>query len=225
VDLQVQRHCRFGVDQRTYCRPFGWEGASQRPTDRTPNLTSLIQMGARPYAPQIGRFLAVDPVEGGATTNPYGYVNDPVNTKDLTGRDLSWTNPLGELLGRGCDSCGTPRAQEFVVDTTETSIAVGKMIGMRGISAAINWSAVGCGPAIAACKVATGGAASALYYRTCGTGVLTCRSGKSDRAGLARAAAQGATLGYFGGVGSIVRRVTRLPKVAMRRLTYRMRVE
>jgi RHS repeat-associated protein len=68
---------------------FGWEGASQRPTDRTPNLTSLIQMGARPYAPQIGRFLSVDPVEGGATTNAYGYVNDPVNSEDLTGRQAT----------------------------------------------------------------------------------------------------------------------------------------
>ena len=77
---------RTGRHETDCYRPYGWEGSSQRPTDRTPSLTSLIQMGARPYAPQIGRFLAVDPVEGGATTNPYGYVNDPISTKDLSGR-------------------------------------------------------------------------------------------------------------------------------------------
>jgi RHS repeat-associated protein len=89
-------------------RPYGWEGASQRPTDRTPNLTSLIQMGARPYAPQIGRFLAVDPVEGGATTNPYGYVNDPVNTKDLSGECV-----FGTRKGGGCKGGIRPVANLF----------------------------------------------------------------------------------------------------------------
>jgi hypothetical protein len=48
-------------------------------------MLSIIQMGARVYAGPIGRFLAIDPIEGGATTNAYGYVNDPVNFEDLDG--------------------------------------------------------------------------------------------------------------------------------------------
>jgi RHS repeat-associated protein len=132
VDLQVQRHCRFGVDQRTYCRPFGWEGASQRPTDRTPNLTSLIQMGARPYAPQIGRFLAVDPVEGGATTNPYGYVNDPVNTEDLNGKCVFGSRKTG-----GCK--GGIRAVANTFNAGKRGVFTAGRGAQRGVSAAAGW--------------------------------------------------------------------------------------
>ena len=41
-------------------------------------------MGARQYSPILGRFLEIDPIEGG-TANDYSYVNDPVNMADLDG--------------------------------------------------------------------------------------------------------------------------------------------
>lgn len=43
-----------------------------------------IQMGARVYIPGLGRFLSVDPVQGG-TLNNYVYATDAVNDYDLTG--------------------------------------------------------------------------------------------------------------------------------------------
>ena len=54
-------------------------------TDTSPVASGIMQMGARVYIPALGRFLQVDPIEGGGD-NAYVYVNDPVSEDDLDGK-------------------------------------------------------------------------------------------------------------------------------------------
>jgi hypothetical protein len=57
-------------------------------------------MGARQYSPTIGRFLEVDPIEGGSV-NAYDYVDaDPINGRDLAGTCGTFGNPF-KKCGKG----------------------------------------------------------------------------------------------------------------------------
>ncbi|WP_432832451.1 PA14 domain-containing protein [Dactylosporangium sp. CA-092794] len=73
-----------GLDNQPGRFDFGWLGQYQRPYEHAGAL-SIMEMGDRPYSPLFGRFLSVDPVEGGSA-NDYDYVmGDPVNKTDLDG--------------------------------------------------------------------------------------------------------------------------------------------
>jgi RHS repeat-associated protein len=76
------RYDEFGNSTSGSAGRFGWLGGAQR---RTELASGIVQMGARSYVPQIGRFLSSDPIRGGSA-NAYDYTNqDPVNGFDLAG--------------------------------------------------------------------------------------------------------------------------------------------
>lgn len=68
---------------------FGWQAAQGQVT--LPGVASITLMGARPYLPATGEFLAPDP-DLEASTNLYGYAAaDPVNGSDPTGASNGWS--------------------------------------------------------------------------------------------------------------------------------------
>jgi RHS repeat-associated protein len=72
----------FGVPTTSLPPKYSWLGADEIPTELP---SGIMDMGARSYVPQLGRFLQPDPRPGGSA-NAYTYTfGDPVNSSDPSG--------------------------------------------------------------------------------------------------------------------------------------------
>jgi RHS repeat-associated protein len=99
----------YGVPRTSNGAKYSWLGGDLTPTELP---TGLINMGARAYVPELGRFEQTDPQPGGSV-NAYAYTDDdPINEADPTGEYTSTTTYNYEAAGNGAAPPGTAEEGE-----------------------------------------------------------------------------------------------------------------
>ncbi|MCF6746703.1 hypothetical protein E9529_21020, partial [Blastococcus sp. KM273128] len=194
VDLRVTETTEYGLPwvkptAGTTQARYGWLGTHQRDAS---TIGGLTLMGVRLYAPTLGRFLSVDPIEGG-NANPYIYPADPVNMFDLDGR-WEWAKKAWRATTRF-----VKRHKTAIVNT----VGVLGVIGLAATGVGL-FAVAGSGLAAVAGTVAWGaGTGAALGSAAlCGTGA---------RRGWGRAAdCLGAATGGIGSALGIAGRSARI---------------
>ncbi|MBB4662198.1 RHS repeat domain-containing protein [Conexibacter arvalis] len=102
-----------------------------------------MEMGVRVYLPAVGRFLQVDPIDGGSA-NDYEYaLQDPVNLNDLDGRCVKVFGkklPCPEVAKKSMRKAG--KAARWMVRKGKQAWSAGKrLVKVARGATGISWAA------------------------------------------------------------------------------------
>ena len=88
------------IDNANDSADYGAFGSAQHLEEHAASAP-VIQMGERPYVPTLGRFISVDPIEGGCA-NDYTYVfGDPLTQSDPSGRATNSCSDFTQVTNFG----------------------------------------------------------------------------------------------------------------------------
>ncbi|WP_237101980.1 DNRLRE domain-containing protein [Nonomuraea sp. MG754425] len=133
---------------------YGWLGTKQRSAD---TVGDVILMGVRVYNPVTGRMLQSDPVQGGCANRQDYALQDPVNGRDLDGREC-YGATYQVFDDARFQSCATVASGVYSGMVAACAVACTATLG------------VGCAPCFGAATIWYAGAISwcrANAYKTC----------------------------------------------------------